>query len=139
MTNRRAGRSAASDRLPTESIGGRRGDTFRQEGEYWTIVYEGTLFRLRDGKGLRYLAQLLSHPDERFHCADLWSGVTRRKGEAVTNDERTRVAVTKRIKASLVKITALHPRLALHLKTRIKTGTFCVYVCDPRGPVSWKF
>jgi tetratricopeptide (TPR) repeat protein len=32
---------------------------FLLEGEYWTIAYAGDAFRLRDAKGLRYLARLL--------------------------------------------------------------------------------
>ena len=43
----------------------------RKEGEYWTIAYEGTLLRLREGKGLDYLACLLRHPRQEFHVADL--------------------------------------------------------------------
>ena len=38
------------------------GNRFRQEGEYWTVVFEGSVVRLRDAKGLRYLARLLAHP-----------------------------------------------------------------------------
>lgn len=44
---------------------------FRREGEYWTIRYNGTIIRLRDTKGLRYLAHLLRHPGERFAACDL--------------------------------------------------------------------
>ena len=36
----------------------RVGAVFRREGDFWTIAYEGTLFRLRDIKGLRYIATL---------------------------------------------------------------------------------
>ena len=36
--------------------------TFRREGEFWTINYDATTFRLKDAKGLRYIAYLLSHP-----------------------------------------------------------------------------
>src|SRR5262249_2039658 len=32
---------------------------FRREGEYWTIAYEGKQLRLRDAKGLQYIADLL--------------------------------------------------------------------------------
>jgi hypothetical protein len=138
MTTRRAKRSAAAHRLLAESAGGPRGHIFRQEGEYWTIVYEGTLFRLRDGKGLQYLAYLLRHPDERIHCGDLWSTTGKRPTEAVSA-ERTRVAVTKRIKASVTKIATLHPALAHHLSGRIKTGYFCVYVCDSGEGLPWTF
>jgi hypothetical protein len=44
---------------------------FRREGEYWTISYEGAVVRLRDAKGLRYLARLLAHPGREFHAVDL--------------------------------------------------------------------
>ena len=44
---------------------------FRQEGEYWTIAYDGTTFRLKDSKGLQYVAHLLRHPGQEFHVANL--------------------------------------------------------------------
>jgi tetratricopeptide (TPR) repeat protein len=44
---------------------------FRQEGEYWTVVFDGSVVRLRDAKGLRYLARLLAHPGREFHAVDL--------------------------------------------------------------------
>jgi tetratricopeptide (TPR) repeat protein len=50
---------------------GTRGGVIRREGEYWTVVYEGSLVRLRDSKGLRYLAALLANPGREFHVLDL--------------------------------------------------------------------
>ncbi len=44
---------------------------FRCEGEYWSIVYEGDAFRLRDSKGLQYLARLLAAPGEELHALEL--------------------------------------------------------------------
>ncbi len=44
---------------------------FRREGEYWTVIYEGSLVRIRDSKGLRYLATLLANPGREFHVIDL--------------------------------------------------------------------
>jgi tetratricopeptide (TPR) repeat protein len=44
---------------------------FRREGEYWTVVFEGSVVRLRDTKGLRHLARLLTHPGQEFHAVDL--------------------------------------------------------------------
>jgi hypothetical protein len=44
---------------------------FRREGEYWTICYEGAVVRLRDAKGLRHLARLLTQPGREFHAVDL--------------------------------------------------------------------
>jgi class 3 adenylate cyclase len=46
-------------------------DVFRREGEYWTVAYEGTVCRLRDSRGLHYIAHLLRHPEKEFHVADL--------------------------------------------------------------------
>jgi hypothetical protein len=64
------------------------GYVFRREGEYWTIAYEGALFRLRDGKGLRYLAHLLSHPDQPIACGDVWSAAGDRTSEVSSSAER---------------------------------------------------
>jgi hypothetical protein len=47
---------------------------FRCEGEYWTITYENAVCRLKDAKGLHYLAQLLRHPGREFHVLDLVRG-----------------------------------------------------------------
>ncbi len=44
---------------------------FKKEGEFWTIGYGTTTFRLRDAKGLRYIAYLLAHPGQRIHVHDL--------------------------------------------------------------------
>jgi hypothetical protein len=46
-------------------------DLFRQEGEYWTVCYQGTVVRLKDTKGLRHLARLLGDPGREFHATDL--------------------------------------------------------------------
>jgi tetratricopeptide (TPR) repeat protein len=47
---------------------------FLREGEYWTIAYEGKQLRLKDAKGLQYIAHLLRHEGEEFHAADLAAG-----------------------------------------------------------------
>src|ERR1700730_7220190 len=44
---------------------------FRKEGEYWTLGYGDKFFRLKDTKGLGYLAHLLHHPATKFHVLDL--------------------------------------------------------------------
>jgi hypothetical protein len=38
--------------------------TFRREGEYWTVGFEGVVVYLRDAKGLRHLARLLAQPGQ---------------------------------------------------------------------------
>jgi CheY-like chemotaxis protein len=49
------------------------GDTalFRREGEFWTVAFEGTAFRLRDTKGLHHIAALLRAPGRELHVLDL--------------------------------------------------------------------
>jgi len=51
----------------------RRADAnvFRREGDYWSVVFEGHTARLRDSKGLRYLARLLAEPGRELHVLDL--------------------------------------------------------------------
>ena len=44
---------------------------FRHEGAYWTLAYQGQLCRLKEAKGLHYLATLLRSPGREFHVADL--------------------------------------------------------------------
>jgi tetratricopeptide (TPR) repeat protein len=44
---------------------------FRREGDYWTIAYDGKLVRLRDSKGLHYLARLLANPGRELHAVDI--------------------------------------------------------------------
>src|SRR5215470_12410452 len=42
-----------------------------REGEYWTVSFAGSTLRLRDSKGLAYLAQLVRYPEHSFHALDL--------------------------------------------------------------------
>src|ERR1700691_5593830 len=58
---------------------------FRKEGEYWTVGYGRKDFRLRDTKGLGYLAHLLHHPATEFHVLDLVGGITGER-ESETSD-----------------------------------------------------
>ncbi|MGE0825283.1 MAG: response regulator [Candidatus Binatia bacterium] len=45
--------------------------TFRLEGEYWTVAYQGSVCRVKDTVGLHYLAYLLRHPYKRIHVLEL--------------------------------------------------------------------
>ena len=65
-----------STSLPEQAI-------FRKEGEYWTVGYGGNAFRLKDTKGLGYLAHLLRHPAAEFHVLDL-------AGESQASARRTK-------------------------------------------------
>ncbi len=44
---------------------------FRREGEFWTIAYAGGTCRLKDVKGLRYIAFLLAAPGREVHALEL--------------------------------------------------------------------
>lgn len=44
---------------------------FRYEGAYWTLTYQNQVCRLKDAKGLHYLAALLRSPGREFHVVDL--------------------------------------------------------------------
>jgi len=45
--------------------------TFHQEGEYWTIAYQGKVVRVKDYAGLRYIAYLLRYPHREIHVLEL--------------------------------------------------------------------
>lgn len=47
------------------------GDIFRLDGQIWTISYDDQTIRMKDSKGLRYLAILLADPHREFHVFDL--------------------------------------------------------------------
>jgi tetratricopeptide (TPR) repeat protein len=58
---------------------------FRKEGEYWALGYGGKAFRLKETKGLGYLAHLLRHPAVEFHVLDLVGGIaSRQEGDKTT-------------------------------------------------------
>ena len=44
---------------------------FRQEGDYWTISYDETVFRLKHVRGLSYIVHLLQQPHQELHVFDL--------------------------------------------------------------------
>jgi tetratricopeptide (TPR) repeat protein len=50
---------------------GARNDVFRQEDDTWCCVFAGLTARIRDLKGLHYLARLLAEPGRQFHVLEL--------------------------------------------------------------------
>ena len=48
---------------------------FAREGAIWTISHRNRTFRIKDMKGLRYIAHLLDHPGEEFHVLDLVTAI----------------------------------------------------------------
>jgi tetratricopeptide (TPR) repeat protein len=49
----------------------RRLPSLRREGEYWTLSGSGEVSRIRDSRGVRYIAHLLEHPHEQISSVDL--------------------------------------------------------------------
>jgi tetratricopeptide (TPR) repeat protein len=62
-----------------------RKGVFRKDGEYWTVGHRGNSFRLKDSKGLGYLAHLLRHPTVEFHVLDLVGGIASHREEDGTS------------------------------------------------------
>jgi hypothetical protein len=69
---------------PGPSVGSVQKGVFRKEGEYWTVGYGREAFRLKDTKGLGYLAHLLRHPAAEFHVLDLVGGIASHREEDET-------------------------------------------------------
>jgi hypothetical protein len=46
-------------------------NTFCREGDYWLVEFDGQTVRVRDLKGMRYLALLFADPGREFHVLDL--------------------------------------------------------------------
>src|SRR5712671_3053575 len=69
---------------PAPNVRATQTGIFRKEGEYWTVGYAGNAFRLKDTKGLGYLAHLLRHPGVEFHVLDLVGGIAGQHDEDET-------------------------------------------------------
>lgn len=64
---------------------------FRKEGDFWTICQGKDLVRVKDVKGLEYIALLLRHPNQEIHALDLVAGEVGLSSEVRANmtDEET--------------------------------------------------
>jgi AAA ATPase domain len=65
-------------------------------------------------------------------------GLGGRDRRAASTSERARVNVTRAIKAAFDRLDDTAPKLAAHLRSTVRTGTFCVYEPDPRVPITWR-
>lgn len=68
---RECGSAAASPAAPAAVVAE---NVFRREGDYWHVAFGGHAVRLRDLKGLHYLARLLAAPGRELHVIDLATG-----------------------------------------------------------------
>ena len=69
-----------------ERVGASRSSLFRRDGEYWSVAFDQNVFRLKDSKGLRYLARLLGEPGRELHALELVAA-ERRAGPAARSFE----------------------------------------------------
>ena len=71
---RRAGdqaRAPHSDPSVAQRLPEIKENAFRREGDFWTLIFEERILRLRHSNGLLFVAHLLQHPDRDFHVAHL--------------------------------------------------------------------
>ena len=66
-----AGRHGAPGPPPAGGV-----EVFRREGDYWSVAFGGLTVRVRDLKGMRYLARLLADPGREHHVLDLVAAET---------------------------------------------------------------
>ena len=65
-----------------------RTNTFRKDGDYWTLVYDQREIRLRDRRGLAYIAHLLIRPERDVAAFDLQAAAGGRRVAAPRADSR---------------------------------------------------
>jgi tetratricopeptide (TPR) repeat protein len=73
--------------LASSPVGTSPDNVFQREGDVWTIMFEGRTVRLRDQKGLHYLARLLALPGREFHVLDLVRGDSIQPGRSTPATE----------------------------------------------------
>jgi tetratricopeptide (TPR) repeat protein len=73
--------------VPRDAPSGGAVARLHREGDYWTVQYADTTSRLRDMKGLRYLAYLLRDPGQEFHALDLLRMQRQRDGFGTPVDQ----------------------------------------------------
>jgi tetratricopeptide (TPR) repeat protein len=100
-------------------VGGRQPETkdqkpgtnlFRKEGDYWSITFEDCTFRLKDTKGLHYLAHLLRHPGQEFHVLQLVQACPEpsRRGRAEPREQRSGVRGQREVSGDHRPLTRDH-------------------------------
>lgn len=66
------------------------------------------------------------------------TGLGGRHRRVGSTSERARSSVTRTLRYALDRIAEHHPALGAHLDQTVQTGTYCVYLPDPRVPISWE-
>jgi tetratricopeptide (TPR) repeat protein len=83
-------------------------NAFRREGDFWTVIFDGHTARVRDLKGMHYLARLLADAGREFHVLDL---VAAENGSAAhTTTAPTRLACRTPARATPARCSTRKPR-----------------------------
>ena len=83
-------------------------NVFRREGDYWTVIFDGHTVRVRDLKGMRYLARLLADPGREYHVLDLVAAET--GSGAHSRQQPRRPACRARHSATRARSSTREPR-----------------------------
>ncbi|MGA9723935.1 MAG: alpha/beta hydrolase [Candidatus Binatus sp.] len=67
--NGRNGASGAKN--GTRRVNASPSEAFRREGEYWTVSWRGKVVRLKDARGLHYIAYLMANPGRQILAVEL--------------------------------------------------------------------
>jgi len=119
-----------------EAPGAAPGGWFLRRGEVWSVGLGAAPPReLPDSRGLRFLAALLARPGEEVLATALVADVT---GELDVPLERARLRITQRVRATLASLRELHPELAAHLASTVRTGNYCAYLPPADARVAWR-
>jgi len=89
-----------------------------------------------DNNDLRKSAELQTEYDQLVDHLSSSLGLSGRKRKLNDTLDKTRSAVTWRIRQAIKRIEKVHPLLARHLNASIKTGLFCTY--SPEKEVRWE-
>ena len=82
-------------------------------------------------RSYRYQAEL----DEVIEHLTAALGHGKRTRRGADTAERSRSAVTHRVRSAIKQVSAVHPGLGHHLEHAVNTGTYCSY--RPEHPVEW--
>ena len=72
--------------------------TFRQDGDVWTLAFDGLSVQLTHQKGFSDLARLLARPGVEMHCLELADRPAETGGDAPVLDERARREMQARVR-----------------------------------------
>jgi hypothetical protein len=92
---RQLGAEGASGDTTDVSVPASSVPLFRREGDYWTIAFDGPPVRIRDSKGMSYLARLLAAPSREVHAVDLVRGDARTSGAGQYADKEEQLNIAE--------------------------------------------